>query len=159
MGGTSQGDPTRRVLIVTGHHTLRVSLKDLINLESDLTVGGEAENLTEARRLSGDDHMVLAIVDHLAFTDREPLRKPVFPENPHMPVILMTLDNELDQLKRALAAGVRGCVTKQDLAEELIPAVRNVLNGQRYISRELLVGIPARVRAAILDGETTEWNE
>ena len=62
-GNISDDSPKRNVLIVTGHHALRMSLKDLINLESDLTVGGEATDLTEARRVVGGDHLDLAIVD------------------------------------------------------------------------------------------------
>ncbi len=83
----------------------------------------------------------------------------VFPKKPKMPVILMTMDNELAQIRTALVAGVRGFVTKQDLAEELIPAIRGVLDGRRYLSRELLVGISANVRARILAGDTSDWNE
>ena len=71
----------------------------------------------------------------------------------------MTMDNELAQIRTALVAGVRGFVTKQDLAEELIPAIRGVLDGRRYLSRELLVGISANVRARILAGDTSDWNE
>jgi DNA-binding NarL/FixJ family response regulator len=52
--------------------------------------------------------------------------------------ILMTMYDEPELVRSALAAGIRGYVVKVDAAEELIPAVRMVLTGQTYLSRGVL---------------------
>ena len=158
-GNIADDSPIRRILIVTGHDALLASLRDLVNLESDLTVGGEAADLTGARLILGGDHLDLAIVDRLVCPSIGFPEQMVFPMKPKMPLILMAMDNELAQIRSALTSGVRGFVAKQDLAQELIAAIRDVLDGQRYFSRELLVGISADVRARILAGDTSDWNE
>jgi DNA-binding NarL/FixJ family response regulator len=138
---------------VTGHHTLRVSLRSLIDHQTDLTVGAEAADLTEARYVWDGQHLELAIVDRLVCASMEILRRALLLAKPGIPVILMTMDSDLAQTKAALAAGVRGIVAKQDVAGELIPAAREVLDGQRYVSSELLKGVADDVRAGILAGE------
>ena len=156
---TTHDGAERRILIVSNYFMLRMSLRDLINIEADLAVGGEAADMSEARLLLGRNHLDLALVDRLIWPRMECAPQTVFPENPTLPVVLMTMDNELTRIKIALAAGVRGFVTKHDLATELIPALRDVLRGQRYLSRELLEGIPADKQARILAGEITDWNK
>jgi DNA-binding NarL/FixJ family response regulator len=52
--------------------------------------------------------------------------------------ILLTMHNDRQFVREALEAGIRGYVLKLDAGEELIAAVRSVLNGSRYLSR----GVP-----------------
>jgi DNA-binding NarL/FixJ family response regulator len=55
-------------------------------------------------------------------------------------VVLLTMYNEPQLIRRALAAGIRGYVIKVDAGEELTAALYTVLNGERYLSREALLG-------------------
>ena len=53
-------------------------------------------------------------------------------------VVMLTMYNEAHWIQRALEAGIRGFVLKVDAGEELIAAVRAVIDGRRYLSR----GVP-----------------
>jgi two-component system response regulator NreC len=50
-------------------------------------------------------------------------------------VIMLSMHNDPQLLSKALNAGIRGYVLKEDAGEELIPALRAVLAGGRYFSR------------------------
>jgi DNA-binding NarL/FixJ family response regulator len=49
-------------------------------------------------------------------------------------VIFLTVNAESEFVEAALAAGARGYVLKQSLAEDLIPAIWAVVHGNRFIS-------------------------
>jgi DNA-binding NarL/FixJ family response regulator len=49
--------------------------------------------------------------------------------------ILLTMHNDAQLLRDALAAGIRGYVLKVEAGEELIPAANTVLSGSTYFSR------------------------
>jgi DNA-binding NarL/FixJ family response regulator len=50
-------------------------------------------------------------------------------------VVVLTMHNEANLVKRALQAGIRGYVLKVDAAEELIAAIHAVVDGGKYLSR------------------------
>jgi len=58
-------------------------------------------------------------------------------------VILLSVSCELEIVRRALQAGVRGYVVKADAGEELISAIHSVLAGNTYFSSSVyLTGCP-----------------
>lgn len=146
----------KKILILTDHNDLCTSLKDFVHFCTDLVVADEAISVSEARRLLERDSLDLVLIDQSVLPSLGAKPKPIFPKNPSVPLILMTLDQELAQIKNRLVQGFRGFVTKHDVAEELIPAVQNVLNGQGYLSRELLEGIPPDIRAGVLLGDVRD---
>lgn len=48
--------------------------------------------------------------------------------------IVLTMYNEVQLVKEALAAGIRGYLLKVNAGEELIPAIRSVIDGSTYLS-------------------------
>ena len=52
-------------------------------------------------------------------------------------VVMLSMHNDPTLIRTALRAGIRGYVLKEDAGEELIPALRAVLAGGRYLSRHL----------------------
>ena len=53
---------------------------------------------------------------------------------PELKVIILSVHDEPTIVKAALAAGVCGFVLKRSVATDLIPAVREALEGRTYIS-------------------------
>lgn len=68
--------------------------------------------------------------------------------HPHARIILATVRNEAAIIEQALSDGVQGYVTKTDAGDELIEAVRTVLNGGRYISSSAQATLANRSRGA-----------
>jgi DNA-binding NarL/FixJ family response regulator len=143
-------------LIVTEHEALGASLKALMGLTDHLTVGANAADLTEARRLVSQRTFDLALVDWLQLPALGQTMKPLFPAQPELPVILMTMHDEFSQTKLVRSSGIRGIVTEHTMAEELREAIQEVLAGRCYLSRDLLSGLTDDERDALLamDDET-----
>jgi DNA-binding NarL/FixJ family response regulator len=49
-------------------------------------------------------------------------------------IILLTVVEGAEVIQEALEAGIRGYVAKTRISEDLVPAVRSVLGGSRFIS-------------------------
>jgi DNA-binding NarL/FixJ family response regulator len=143
--------PKRRILLVDDHPILRESFGELLNLEPDLHVCGEAADakgaLREARRGLPD----LAVVDiELRKASGIDLIKKLKVLFPRLPVLALSVHDEALYAERALRAGARGYVMKQAPLDEVLGAVRQVLCGERYVSRKMAVrmGEAGRARAA-----------
>jgi len=61
----------------------------------------------------------------------------IMSENPDMRVLVLSMHAELFYATRALRAGAAGYLSKNASPEELLQAVRRVLNGGRYIEAEI----------------------
>ena len=58
-------------------------------------------------------------------------------EQPHLPVLVLSIHAEEQLAMRALKAGASGYLTKENAPEELVKAIRKVVSGGRYISPRL----------------------
>ena len=128
----------RNILVVDDHPILRQGLKQLIDHESDLVVCAEAEDaenaLTEIERHNID----LAIVDiSIIGTDGVGLTGQIKMRHPQIPVLILTMHDELLYAKRAFRAGAEGYVEKREAADTIITAIRKVLGGEKYISKQM----------------------
>lgn len=65
---------------------------------------------------------------------------------PDVPMILLTMHEEPAMVQNALDAGVRGYVLKNAAGEDLLRAVKEVLNGRRYVSPTLLPSVIGKSR-------------
>ena len=63
-------------------------------------------------------------------------------EQPHLPVLVLSIHAEEQLAIRALKAGASGYLTKEKAPEELVKAIRKVVGGGRYISRNLALAWP-----------------
>lgn len=133
---SSRGPPTqRRILIVDDHPLVRRGLTALIESEPDLTVCGEAAGYPtglDAIAALGPDLVIadLSLGDgdglELIRRSRERLGS--------VPILVLTMHDGPLHVKRALRAGASGYVTKQELSETLLIAMRCVLDGEEYVS-------------------------
>lgn len=125
----------RRVIIVDDHPLFRHGIGDLINAESDLEVCGEADSAPTAldaiRRLKPD----LVIVDiSLKGTNGIELVKSIKAEYPKLAMLVLSMHDESLYALRALRAGARGYVMKQEALDRVMGAMRQVLTGEIYVS-------------------------
>ena len=124
-----------RILIVDDHPLFRHGIADLINAESDLEVCGEAENAPAA--LEGIRHLApdLVTVDiSLRGTNGIELLKSIKAEHPGLPLLVLSMHDESLYALRALRAGARGYIMKQEALDRVMSAIRQVLRGDLYVS-------------------------
>jgi len=126
----------RGLLLVDDHPLFRRGMSALIDSQDDLEVCGEAENsggALDAIRRQGFD---LAIVDIGlgGSTNGIELMKSIRAERPELPVLIVSMHDEMLYAERALRAGARGYVMKREALDNVLGAIRDVLRGEIYIS-------------------------
>jgi DNA-binding NarL/FixJ family response regulator len=145
--------PTRkRLLVVDDHPILRRGLTALIEsagLDVHAVVGTRAAALASMRESQPD----LAIVDlSLGDEDGLSLIKEMKTRYPKVPSLVLSMHDEAIYAERALNAGALGYVTKQQLDETVLSAIRRVLAGETYMSEAL----QRRLAERFVRGQTLE---
>lgn len=127
---------TKRVLLVDDHPVMRRGLKQVINAEEDLEVCGEAGDLIEAVQQVASLTPDLVVID-ISLGDGGngiELIKEIKAQFPEMGMLVASMHDESLFAERVLRAGARGYISKDEPAEALIKALRNVLAGQIALS-------------------------
>jgi DNA-binding NarL/FixJ family response regulator len=123
-----------QIYIVDDHAVLRAGLKLLLNAELDMQVVGEAPDIQQAsREISAIfPDVVLLDVSLPQVTGLEGLET-LQKCTPNSRFLILTMHNDEQYLRLALAHGAMGYVTKQAANEELLSAIRIVAQGGTYL--------------------------
>jgi DNA-binding NarL/FixJ family response regulator len=125
----------KRVLLVDDHPVLRKGLVRLIDSKEEFVVCGEASTAVDAMALIRELEPDLAIVDiGLPGTSGIELTKTIRAEFQQLPVLILSMHEEALYATRALRAGAMGYIVKQDAIDNIAAALREALNGRRYLS-------------------------
>jgi len=139
----------RGVLIVDDHPIVRQGLAQLIDQEHDLHVCGQAEDAHAALKAIRELTPDLAVVDiSLKDTSGIELIKDIKVQHPGLPVLTLSMHDEGIYAERALRAGARGYVMKQEATERVVTAIRRVLAGEMYVSE----GMAAKMVSKLVAG-------
>jgi DNA-binding NarL/FixJ family response regulator len=128
-----------KLMLVDDHAMLRHGMAMLINLEPDLEVVAEAGDGAEALdKLKTEPHPDIVLMDvSLKTLSGLEVIKSLHAVAPALPVLVVSMHDEAVFAQRALRAGARGYVMKQEPGEVLVAAVREVLAGNVYLSRQM----------------------
>jgi DNA-binding NarL/FixJ family response regulator len=141
---------TIRVLLADDHTVVRFGLRALLEM-SGMEVVAEAGEGREALRLAGELAPDVAILDvtmpGLNGIDAAVVLRERSPDT-HIVILSMHADSE--HVHRAFAAGAAAYLLKGSASEDIVEAIRSVVAGSQYLSREL-----AHVdRSRLTDGAT-----
>ncbi len=126
------------IMIVDDHPLVRSGLRQLIETELDLRVCCEAASMVEAQQVFSNHSPDLAIID-LSLPDGSGLDliKHILARQPDMKTLVSSMYDEDLFAVRALRAGARGYINKQEAGEQVIAAIRQVLTGELYLSSRM----------------------
>src|SRR6266567_4304985 len=125
----------KRILLVDDHPVLRKGLVRLIDSKDEFVVCGEASTAVDAMALIRELEPHLVIVDiGLPGVSGIELTKTIHAEFPKLPVLILSMHEEALYATRALRAGAMGYIVKQDAIDNIADALREALNGRRYLS-------------------------
>jgi DNA-binding NarL/FixJ family response regulator len=134
----------RRVFLVDDHPMMRAGLAGLIQSQPDLEVVGEASDAPSALQdiISCQPDLVLT---DLTLPGRSgiDLIKDLLAQRPELPILVLSMHDEMVHAERALRAGARGYVMKEAGGERLMAAIREVLTGK--------VSVSPRMASVLLD--------
>ena len=150
MRKTSKVEKCVRVFLVDDHPLVRQALKDAIGNEHDLEVCGEAEDREEAMKSIAVALPDLAIIDlRLRTSDGLDLVKDLCNHHPNILSLVLSMQDESMTAERAVRAGARGYISKQEAPQKIIEAVRKVLSGEIYWSEKAAAMVAAKVPAPL----------
>ncbi|MDR3460228.1 MAG: response regulator transcription factor [Verrucomicrobiae bacterium] len=137
--------PKIRILLADDHYVVRIGLAALISVEPDMEVVGAAVDGAEAlelfRRLQPD----LALLDmRMPVKDGIQTAMDIRAQFPAARILMLTAFDGDEDIHKALQAGAQGYVFKNSSVEKLIPALRAVVAGQRWIPQEVASRLASR---------------
>ncbi|MBW6520393.1 MAG: response regulator transcription factor [Desulfoarculaceae bacterium] len=137
-------DPVIRLLIVDDHPLLLSGLGMLLNAEADLVVAGIADSGEQALNLAKELQPDVILLDiSLGDTSGIQLLPELLRQAPQARVLMLTMHEDQQYLKEAMAAGARGFLLKKCLDVDLLYAIRLVMRGQIYLHPSMMPEIMA----------------
>lgn len=139
---------TVRILLVDDHTLFRSGLKALLSRQTDFEVVGEASDGLEGVKLAEQLHpdLVLLDLDMPAMSGIEALAQMV-EMNHDMPVVMLTVSEDAEDLKEAFVLGARGYLVKNIEADYLVSSIRQIIAGESVMSPEMTSKFVNGIRA------------
>lgn len=127
-----------RVLVADDHPLLRNGLKQIFSQESDFAQPGEAGNCDQVLEMLAQPDWDVLILD-ITMPGRGGLEilRDIRRMRPEMPVLVLSMHPEDQFAVRAIKSGASGYLSKTEAAHEVVPAIRKILTGKKYVSENL----------------------
>lgn len=137
--------PTR-AFIVDDHPLVREWLANLLTIEPDIRIVGEAADAATALAAMRLDPPHVAIVDlSLHRGSGLDLIKDLREHLPGVAVIVLSMHEELTDMERAFRAGALGYVTKRESTRLIVDAIRAAREGRVFANPDTLAQLATRV--------------
>jgi DNA-binding NarL/FixJ family response regulator len=146
----SEPATTRKILLVDDHPLLLEGLGRMITAEAGLEVCGLAGSVQEALALVETAPPDLIVTD-LTLPGRNGLEliKDLAATHPEIPIIVLSMHDEMIYAERVLRAGGRGYVMKDTPPQRLLEAIHTVLDGGVFASQ----GVTSRLLRGLSNGK------
>lgn len=127
-----------RVFIIEDHPIFRSGLVQLLNQQDNLEVAGEAESKAEALNLFNQEIPDLALID-ISLKDSNGLElikmlRSLYPETI---LLVLSMHDEVLIAERAIKAGVKGYIIKEEASTQVLSGIEEVLKGRIFISEKI----------------------
>jgi two-component system, NarL family, invasion response regulator UvrY len=127
-----------KILIADDYAIVREGLKQILADTPDMVVGGEAVSGQQVLEMIRNEKWDLVLLDiTMPGGNGLDTLKQLKKEKPDLPVLMLSMHSEEEYAIRSIKAGVSGYLSKESAPEELITAIRKVIQGGRYFSTSL----------------------
>ena len=127
-----------RLLLADDHVLVRKGMRAMLERQPDVEIVGEAENGLEALKLCRSLRPGLVLMDvRMPKMNGLEATRAIKQEFPTTSVLIVTSHEDPDYLFEAIKAGCAGYVLKEASQEELITAIRKVLEGESLLDPQL----------------------
>ncbi|MFN9709367.1 MAG: response regulator [Burkholderiales bacterium] len=129
--------PTR-ILIVDDHHLVREGLKARLGSVEGFEIVGEASHALEAMAICQSQKIDLVLMDvGMKDVNGIDLTQQLRAQHPHLLVLMLSMYDNPEYVSRAMQSGAGGYVLKDAPSEEIITAIRAIINGNTFLSESL----------------------
>jgi len=134
-----------RVLIADDHFVVRMGLIAVVDTEPDMMVVGEASDGNQAVEMFQRLNPNLVLMDlRMPVKDGISATKEIRSKQPNARILMLTTYDGDTDIHRAIEAGAQGYVLKETTGDKLIPALRAVAAGGKWIPREIASRLASR---------------
>ena len=135
-----------KIIIADDHSMVREGLKQLLELEGDIKVIGEASD--------GEDCLKLLqrVVPQILFLDIDmpkinglEVLKKIKEKKIDLKVIILTVHNEIEYLLKAVEIGIDGYILKDSDSAQLREAIFTVISGESYIQPSMIPMLESKI--------------
>ena len=149
------GASSIRVLVVDDYEPWRRFERLTFLGRDDLQIIGECSDGDEAVQKADElkPDLILLDISLPTLNGIEAARR-IRQVSPTSKILFVTENPSPEIAEEAMSTGARGYVVKSDAAGELLPAIKAVLEGKRFISTSLASHF---LVATVLAGQTTSW--
>ena len=139
-----------RILVVDEHGILRRGLVHLLEREADLEVVGQVGDGDEVLPFLREHEVDILVLDlqmpgQSGFSALREIRDTY----PDLPILILSSHEEERYALRSLKAGASGYLCKNRALEDLVDALRLVMNGRRYLPEDVAEKIFSRLDGSI----------
>lgn len=133
-----KNEPNIRILVADDHYVVRMGVIAIINDQEDMKVVAEAANGSQAIEMFKKHRPDLVLLD-----SRMPQKggiqaaKEIKDESETARIVMLTAFDGDEDISQALESGAQGYVLKNSTDKDLVPAIRAVAAGERWIPREV----------------------
>src|SRR6476469_5043688 len=138
MTDTTEPSAKIQVLVLDDQPLLRYGISAYLNSQADIVVCGEADSIPGAQSKIAECQPQLLVTDlRIGGCDSLKLVKELKAENRTLRILVYSAFEESTFAERAIRAGADGYVMKRAPKEELAVAIRDIVKGGIYVSREV----------------------
>lgn len=120
------------VLLADDHSLFRKGLRNMLEIEDDLRVVGEARDGAEAVQFAHELHPDVTLLDiNMPVKDGVEAARDLRRDFPAMGIIMLTMFAEEEFVTRAMEAGADGYLLKDTPFDQVVAAVRTARDGRR----------------------------
>lgn len=127
-----------RIYLVDDHPIVRQGLRLVIEKQTDMQVIGESGDVAKALAQIAELQPDVVVMDlRLPNGDGIKATEAVKQAAPHIQVLVLTQNDDLDSLQQAVAAGASGYLLKLSAVETLVAALRAAAAGSLYFDPQI----------------------
>lgn len=128
---------TSSILLVEDHAGFAKALQNMLSQDPSLDIVAVAESAEAALQYLRDARIDLVLVDYsLPDTNGISLLQTLRHDHPELPCAILSGHLSLQHARRALEAGARGYLIKDDPGG-ILHGIQHILRGELYVSEEL----------------------
>lgn len=127
-----------KILVVDDHPIVRDGLAMLIDCQADMVVVARAGTAAQAILRVQEHAIDVAIVDMLLKqTTGADITRKIKALRPNLIVLIFSMSDQIHHIQQAFEAGAVGYMTKDEMSDSVIDAIRQILDGKPYLSERL----------------------
>ncbi len=144
-----------RIVIADDHKMIREGLKQLLELDGDIQVVGEASDGEQCiqKVIETNPDVLLLDINMPTMNGLQTLQE-LRRNNNKQKVLMLTIHNEIEYLLRAVEIGVNGYILKDSESSVLKKAIYTIYQGETYIEPSLTPELKERMQRSSSSSNT-----